>query len=139
MQQRAVVTKVLGHNLAEIEVVRQSACGHDCEKCGGGCMEALGRVKAQARNPVHAKIGDEVQVEGENKQVFRAAFVVYLVPFILFFLAYGLASQSGLTENPCILIGAAGFFLGILAAIAYNQNVRRKQSIVFTITKRFSE
>ncbi len=137
MQQTGIVTKILPKQLAEIEVVRQSACGHDCSKCGGGCLEVSGRITAQAHNPIGAAVGDRVQIEGETKKVFRAALIVYIVPFVLLFLAYGLANVHGFSENMSILCGAGGFVLGVLLSIAYNHKIHREQSIVFVITKRF--
>ncbi len=137
MQQTGIVTKILPRNIAEIEVVRQSACGHDCSKCGGGCLEVSGRITAQAHNLIDAKVGDRVQIEGETKKVFRAALIVYIVPFVLLFLAYGIAKQYGFTENMSILCGGGGFVMGVLLSIAYNHKIHREQSIAFVITKRF--
>ena len=41
MVQTAKVTRVLADGRAEVAVKRQSACGHDCSKCGGGCSELM--------------------------------------------------------------------------------------------------
>ena len=60
MIQKAVVKKILDENHAQIEVQRQSACGHDCEKCGG-CGAPTERVQATAINSVAAKVGDIVE------------------------------------------------------------------------------
>lgn len=35
MTQTAIVTAVSGDGRARVEVRRQSACGHDCERCAG--------------------------------------------------------------------------------------------------------
>ena len=35
MTQVAKVEKLLGREYAEISVARKTACGHDCENCGG--------------------------------------------------------------------------------------------------------
>ena len=41
MVQTAKVTRLLPDGRAEVSVKRQSACGHDCSKCGGGCSELM--------------------------------------------------------------------------------------------------
>ena len=65
MVQTAKVTRVLADGRAEVAVKRQSACGHDCSKCGGGCSELMvsSTVAVIAANPVRAMPGDMVLVE----------------------------------------------------------------------------
>ena len=87
MVQTAKVTRVLADGRAEVAVKRQSACGHDCSKCGGGCSELMvsSTVAVIAANPVRAMPGDMVTVESSTSRVLGAAVIVYLVPFLLFF------------------------------------------------------
>ena len=82
MIQTAKVVRVLPDGRAEVAVKRQSACGHDCSKCGGGCAElaVLPTVVVKAENPVRAMAGDMVTVESSSGRVLGAAMVVYLVP-----------------------------------------------------------
>ena len=103
MVQTAKVTKVLPDGRAEVSVRRQSACGHDCSKCGGGCSEMMvsATVAVIADNPVRALPGDSVTVESSTGRILGAAVVVYLVPFLLFFLGYFLG--AGRSEG----VGAA--------------------------------
>ena len=65
MVQTAKVTRVLADGRAEVAVKRQSACGHDCSKCGGGCSELMvsSTVAVIAANPVRAMPGDMVTVQ----------------------------------------------------------------------------
>ena len=90
MIQTAKVIRILEDGRAEVSVQRQSACGHDCSKCGGGCAElaVLPTVVVKAENPVRAMAGDTVTVESSSHQVLKAAAFVYLVPFLLFFIGY---------------------------------------------------
>ena len=78
MIQKALVKKILDNTHAEIEVQRQSACGHDCASCGG-CGAPQERIKAVAINKVQAEVGDIVTIEGENKQILRMAAIVFCV------------------------------------------------------------
>ena len=109
MIQKAVVKRILDQGLAEIEVQRQSACGHDCASCGG-CGAPQERIQAVARNIVDAKVGDTVTVEGENKQIMRMAAIVYTLPLVLFFAFFVVASLCSLGEGVAGALGqsAAG-------------------------------
>lgn len=135
MTQKAIVKKLLPNGLAEIEVTRQSACGHDCSKCGG-CGTPTERIGAQAVNRVGAQPGETVTIEGDNKAVYRAAVIVYLLPLVLFFALYAAAKLLNVGEGPAALLGVAGFVLGVLIAIGYNRRVRAQGACAFTIVKR---
>ena len=64
MTQEAVVTKNLSKGMAEIVVVRQSACGGNCAGCKG-CAEK-NELRVQAYNPIDAKPGQRVIVESST-------------------------------------------------------------------------
>ena len=135
MVQTAKVTRILENGLAEVAVKRQSACGHDCSQCGG-CSEMLvgQTVAVVAENPVRAMPGDTVTVESATGRVLRAAALLYLVPFALFFVLYLLAISLGAPEGGGIGAGFAGFAAGLLLAVAADRRMRRKKSITFRIT-----
>lgn len=135
MIQKAVVKKILDTNHAEIEVQRQSACGHDCAKCGG-CGAPTERIQAVADNPVQAGVGDIVTVEGSSKQILGMAAIVYTMPLILFFVFYGVCAALQVTEGAAILVGVLGFALGIWLAIRRNHQMRKSGEIVFRIVKK---
>ena len=135
MIQKAVVKKILDENHAQIEVQRQSACGHDCEKCGG-CGAPTERVQATAINSVAAKVGDIVTVGGSSKQNLGMAAIVYAIPLILFFVFYGVCAALQISEGFSVLAGIIGFILGIFAAIIHNRRVRVANKVLFTIVKK---
>ena len=84
MQQTATVTKLLSGNQAELTVHRQTACGHDCSKCGG-CGEMVTKpITVIADNTIGADIGDTVVITGSSKQVLGLAAIVYVIPVVLF-------------------------------------------------------
>ena len=136
MIQTAKVTKVFPDGRAEVAVKRQSACGHDCSKCGGGCSEftVSSRVAAMAANPVRAMPGDMVRVESSTGGILKAAVVVYLVPFILFFLGYFVCAALQLSSGISAAVGGIGFAVGVLLAVLLDRQVRRSRSITFCIT-----
>lgn len=135
MTQKAVVKKLLTDGLAEVEVQRQSACGHDCASCGG-CGAPTERIQAKALNEIGAEVGEIVTIEGKNKEVFGAALIVYTVPLVLFIALYALARMLGQGEGVAAVVGIAGFIIGILVAVAYNHSVKSRGMTPFVIIKR---
>lgn len=135
MIQKAVVKKILDRDFAEIEVQRQSACGHDCASCGG-CGAPQERIQAVAKNQVNAKVGDIVTIEGENREIMRMAAVVYTIPLILFFVFFVLASLCGLGEGVSGGLGCLGLIVGVAIAVGYNKKVKRSGGTPFTIIKK---
>lgn len=133
MRQQAVVTRVLLNGMAEIEVARASACGHDCSKCGGCGTAVQQRIRAIARNEARAQLGDIVTIEGDTKKVFGAAAMVYILPLVLFLAVYAMARVGGLADSMAALVGASGFVAGILCAMGYNRYVQRTGNIRFVI------
>jgi len=135
MLQTARVLRLLGDGRAEVTVKRQSACGHDCEKCGGGCanLVVMPTVTVTAENPVRAMAGDQVTVESATRRILGAAAVVYLLPFLLFFAGYFAAVVLWGGGGAPVAIGLAGFALGIFIAVLMDRRVKRERSIVFRI------
>lgn len=132
MQQFAVVKKLLADNKAELQIQRQTACGHDCSNCGG-CGEIVSKpICITADNTIGAQIGEVVRIEGSTKKVLGLAAVVYVVPFVLFFALYAIAANV-----PLPLPGVwacVGFVIGIIAAKVVNDKIS-KQEPVYTISK----
>lgn len=134
MVQKAVVKKLLDGKTVEIEVQRQSACGHDCSKCGG-CGAPLERIQAVAVNAVGARVGDIVTIEGESGEIIKTAAIVYMIPLILFFAFFAAASLLGAGEGIAGVAGGVGFVVGMLGAIWHNKMVKKRGEIPFTIVK----
>ena len=137
IQQKAKVTKLLPNGRAEVAVKRQSACGHDCSKCGGGCSELMvsSTVAVVAANPLKAMPGDMVTVESSTGGILGAAVVVYLVPFLLFFAGYFLTAMAGMGEGVSASVGVLGFVVGMVQAVLLDRRVRKSRSISFMITE----
>lgn len=84
MQVTGTVRKTDGKT-AYIVIRRESACGENCANCGG-CKNKTNEITAT--NEIEARPGDTVTVEMEDGRVLKAAFMVYMVPLIIFFTAY---------------------------------------------------
>lgn len=137
MTQNAVVKRLLPDGKAEVEVTRQSACGHDCAKCGGGCTEMVsGPILAEAVNAIGAQPNERVVIEGEFRQLMGLAAIVYAVPLVLFFGLFAVGSLFGLGEGGAAALGIVGFVLGVVSAIQYNKRYKARGTMVFTIVSR---
>ena len=136
MEQTARVRRLLPGNRAEIAVKRQSACGHDCSKCGGGCSEMLvqSEVTAVADNPLGARPGDTVRVESRSGQVLWIAAVVYLLPLLLFFVFCFAGAALTQRESTGLALGGVGFLIGIAVAVWANRVVKKRNMTAFSIT-----
>ncbi len=137
MRQTATVTKIQPGGMAQVQVRRLTACGHDCSECSGNCTQVItGETVVMAKNPLGAALGDVVTVETRTSQILSAAAVVYLLPFGLFFLLYFAASaflaQPDGGTIP-IVVGLLGFVLGILAAVWKDRREKRQKSVHFHI------
>ena len=135
MKQIATVNKLLPDGRAEIVVARQSACAHDCHDCAG-CGGTPTPIHALVENPIGARAGQKVVVESSTKQVFGIILLVYMVPVILFFIAYFLTASL---NNEALAAGVSilAFFCGIIPAIRYDRKIRQSGGMKFTIVSAF--
>ena len=117
MTQTAQVKRLLPGGKAEIAVVRQGACAHDCSECGG-CMTA--------QQPT-------VTVETENAKLMGVIAFVYLVPMVLLVAGYLAAQAAGMTQGWCILAGAAAFAVSIFLVVLLDRHIKKSKSIRFQI------
>jgi sigma-E factor negative regulatory protein RseC len=132
LRQTAIVKNLLTNDMAQISVIRQSACGHDCASCGGGCG-AGSEILTEAKNPLGAQIGDTVEIESSG--IIWAAFVVYIIPIICFIIGYGVTSALKASENISIIVSIGAFFLGLIPAKLLNRSMERhsKSSVIVSI------
>lgn len=135
MTQQGIIRKLLPGDLAEIEVTRQSACGHDCASCGGCGGHETQTLQVTARNQAQAKVGDRVLVEGQTGRVLGMAVLVYVLPLILFFIGYAIPGAMALGSAVRAIGGGAGFVLGIVCGMWYSRRMKRAGDIPFVITR----
>ena len=136
MTQQGTIKKLLPDGMAEIEVTRRSACGHDCAKCGGcGGLETQ-TLYVTARNKTDARVGERVLIEGETGQVLGLAVLVYVLPIVLFFVGYALASLLFEGRAAGAIGGGVLFAVGILYAILYSRRMKARNEVPYEITKR---
>ncbi len=131
MTQEAVVTKLLPNGMAEVAVKRTTACGGNCGSCESCVFQ--NELKTPAVNRIQAKPGQKVLIESQSSRIFKAAFLVYVLPLLFFLLGYFLASLFFSDELVRILCSFAGLALGALVVVLSQRNVREKDKITFEI------
>lgn len=130
MTQDAVVTKLLPNSMAEVAVTRMTACGSNCGNCESCIYQS--EVKAQARNLIGAKPGQSVVIETKSSHIFKAAMLVYVLPLVMFIIAYAAAYLLGASEGVCIGASFAGLAVGA-AMMVLSQRLKKKEEISFDI------
>lgn len=128
MEQVARVLEVKGDQV-KILVQRKTACGHDCSKCGG-CGGAENRpLVGYARNDAGAQAGDMVEIFSEEGTVVKRAFITYMIPLVVFFVAYLVPYLNGVSGGMSGVIGVVGFCLSIWGVIGYDRYMQKKRAM----------
>lgn len=121
MRKKATVERVLPEGRAELLVRRESACSGDCHKCGGcGGVEQV--LRLTAKDAVGVQKGDIVYVESDGAVVLKGAFLLYLLPVVLFLAGY-LAAMS--LQGWAFAVGCGGFLFGLIPAVLYDRYVKK--------------
>ena len=140
MTQTATVEKILERGQVLLSVVRQTACGHNCENCAG-CGVQASAVRVVAKDLIGVHPGEKVVVSSQNKQVIGVAALVYLCPAAAFLAGYGLGDAlarawGGYAAALHVLVTAGITLLGCLPAWRYDRTVRRERRISYEIVGR---
>ena len=59
-------------------------------------------------------LGEIIEFEIDDKNLLKLSFLVYIVPLILMFISYGLASTLDFSENKRILSSFLGLIIGLI-------------------------
>ena len=130
MEQIVRVHRLRPDGMADVILVRESACSGDCHKCSG-CGAQKETMIVSAENPIRAEVGDFVTLTSDTASVMKAVMAVYLVPLVLFFAGFAL----GMAVNwSAIAMGGLGFALGIAFAVWFDRRTARQGETVYTIT-----
>ena len=132
MTQFAIIKKLPSPYKAEVEVLRGTACGDSCESCG--VCHYASKIRVEARNDIGAQVGDRVEIEATTSRILGAAVLVYVVPFVLFFIGYALAAALSMTEVMRVVMSFAFFALGLGVVVAVGRR-HRKNPITYNITR----
>lgn len=131
MTQEAVVTKLLPNGMAEVAVKRTTACGGNCGSCESCVFQ--NELKTPARNSIQASPGQKVLIESQSSRIFKAAFLVYVFPLLLFLAGYLVSAALSLGETAGILCSFAGLIIGGVILVFSQKRIREKDKITFEI------
>ena len=128
MEQKVKVIACQPDGMAQVMLVRQSACSGDCHKCSG-CGAVEQKMLLTVRNSIGAKPGDLVTIASASGPVLKGAAILYLLPLVLFIACYLMGMQWHLGG----LTGLGGFALGLLTAMLYDRLVVKRANTEYTI------
>lgn len=132
MTQIGTVTAVPEPGTAVVQVVRQSACAHNCAGCAG-CGAMAGSLSVRARTALELSPGDRVELYSDGR-VLGIAALVYLGPVALFLLGYLLS--AGAAEAARYLWGGAGFVLGLAGAAVCDRRLKKRRAVTYRVTRK---
>lgn len=137
-EQIGIIINNLEDGSAVVVSDRKGACsgchsGDGCRSCLSGA--AGNKIESRAANPIHARKGDLVRLRVKSSDIYKGAFILYLVPVIGLIagamLAAGGAARYGWPESvAAVLAGLVGLALGVAVVIAFDrsQSVRRRMT-----------
>lgn len=133
-EQLGIVVEVNG-DMAKVRATRHG----DCKNCGA-CPGDNAMV-VDARNPIGAKIGQNVNFEIQEVNMLQAAFIVYMLPLVAIFLgalaggyaANRVGSQSVVTFQ--VIGGIIAFSLSVLYIKFFDKSARENVKMQPVITK----
>ena len=133
MTQDAVVTKLLPDGMAEVAVVRSTACGGNCGSCESCLFQS--ELKTVAKNGLGARPGQKVVIASKTLGIFKAAALVYVMPLVLFLAGYAAAYLAGAGEGACVAASFLGLVLGAAIIVLSQKRKKGKTNIDFEIVK----
>ena len=133
MVQEAIVSKILNSNMAEVSVLRVSACGKSCSSCDGCSLQS--KLTIKAINPYSSAVGQKVLIESRTSKIFAVAFIVYLLPVITMITASIVAAYQGASEFKCVIAAFVGLINGIIVTLLVNHFIKNRKPIEYRIIK----
>lgn len=119
-----------------IMVNRQSASGDKCSSCSGSCKAG---VLIKAENTIDVQCGDMVKIESNSSSVYKAAFLLYIVPLIVVIIGILISKKlfpveyvSALSDLIALTIGLILYLLSMYIIHLYCKN----KSISYKITRK---
>ena len=117
-----------------IQVVRSTACGHQCSGCNDSCK--IG-VLISTENSINAKRGDCVNLESDTGSILRIASLMYLLPISMvvigiFFSKYYFPDDvSGISSDVVALVIAIVLLTTSMLMI---HRISRSKSVDYSIS-----
>lgn len=134
MRNTGVVKEIHGKYVV-ISVFKESSCSH-CSKCGD--KEKISReMKIKIEKEV--SIGDFIEFEIDNKKVFTAAMIVYIVPVFIMIAGYFIGEKIFGKEKLAVLSAFIALAISFGVVYVYDKLVVKNKMVdivkVISITK----
>lgn len=125
MTGEGIVVKTHGGH-ATVRIEKKSACSGECSSCGM-CQNPVYDIKA--RNTAGAKTGDKVKLYMPTGEVYRAAFLVYMLPILAVFAVMGVCYVLSLAIYVTAIFCAAALAVWIYIIRRYNRKANLESEI----------
>ncbi len=125
MREEGVVIST-SRDLAVIELER----GEFCKSCNVCDAFGEGKMYLEAKNPMNARVGDNVRVEVASKHVLSGALLIFILPILAMIAGY--FAGRHLYPGPGELPGIIGAFTGFVGMLIFNRFVSTKKSTIQT-------
>ncbi len=122
MRQIGRVYKVTD-GIAEISVIRESACGDNCASCSAKCTLKDASVSAKAVPGL--KTGDMVYIEMAASKIIFAAFLAYITPIFALLIGYFLGAGLGFGEEASAGIGVLSMVIWFFIVYAIDKRLKK--------------
>ena len=120
MTQNAIVLNSFPDGMAEVAVIRGTACGSNCGNCESCIYQ--NELRTIAVNTIQAVRGQKVVIESKSSEVYKAEILIYLLPLFMLVIGYLVCSLLGLREWLSITAGFASLIIGVCIVIFTQKN-----------------
>ncbi len=125
MTGEGIVVKTHGGH-ATVRIEKKSACSGECSSCGM-CQNPVYDV--EARNTAGAHVGDKVKLYMPTGKVYRAAFLVYMLPILAVFAVMGVCYALSLPASATAIVCVVALAGWIYAIRRYNRRANLESEI----------
>jgi len=133
MNEQGEVIEIIGDNV-RVKIDRKSACGGNCADCGM-CSKNANIIIA--KNEANAQQGDTVMVRMSSGNVLTAAFLVYVLPLIMFFAGYAVASFFTKNVGICVFLAFIFMVFCFFLVHVYDGKIKEKYThTAFLVTNK---
>ena len=124
------VVESINKNTAVVCVKRSTACGDSCATCSAQCNQKGNKITVL--NKIGAMPGDMVRIEMQTSTVLKSAFMVYILPLLMFFLGYFPAEYKTNSETKSLIFGLAAFLVTFVFLLIWDKLNKEKFSTIIT-------
>ncbi|MGL5934939.1 MAG: SoxR reducing system RseC family protein, partial [Cetobacterium sp.] len=111
-------------NKLTVSIFKESACSH-CNNCSDSSKIVNTLTFLYDKSDI--KIGDIISFEMEDNQLFKAAFIVYIIPLFFMFGGYFLGNNLGLEEGLNIVISFLSLIISFLGIFFYDKIIVKEK------------